>query len=161
MLRAVVRVDADPMAHCRFTQAERERIEWIDRELDLVIDEFFSDAREKLPHDEWSFLKSYASACVRRALEVGALLRAVADARCGTPVPYPGRGRETFVREGLAAWRDSFAPIPDVWRLAPIFERVPGGECRALADVTALEVMAANRMFDSLDEQYQAFFTSD
>jgi hypothetical protein len=58
-----------------------------------------------------------------------------------------------FVRESLAAWRDAFAPVPQIWRLAPVLEIVPGGEERVLADVATLEVMAANRMFRSLDEQ--------
>jgi hypothetical protein len=148
------------MAHCILTPDEREKIETIALELDGAIDEFFNDAKAVLLCDEWEFLKRYANACVHRALEVGAMLRSMAQARAAS-TPYPGRGGETFVREGLAAWRDSFAPMPDVWRLAPIFEKIEGGECRGLADVAALEVMAANRMFTSLDEQYQAFFASD
>jgi hypothetical protein len=37
---------------------------------------------------------------------------------------------------------------------------VAGGEQRVLADVAALEQMAANRMFTSIDDQYSAFFAS-
>ena len=99
--------------------------------------------------------------CIRRALEIGTLLHAVVDQQENTGFAYPGTGREPFVRAGLAAWKDSFAPVVDVWRLCPIFERIPGGEQRVMADVAALEVMAANRMFTSLDEQYSEFFASD
>lgn len=147
------------MAHCSFTSDERRRIDEVAQELDDTIVDFFSDARSVLSHQEWGLFRCYAASCVRRALEVGAMLRAVAEAGVGEP--YPGRGRETFVRNALAAWRDSFAPVPDVWRLAPIFEKMPGGEGRALADVTALEVMATNRMFTSLDDQFQTFFAND
>jgi hypothetical protein len=148
------------MARCILTPDELGKIETIAVELDGAIDEFFNDAKEVLLCDEWDFLKRYTGACIRRALEVGAMLRALSHARSAA-TPYPGRGCDTFVREALAAWRDSFAPVPDVWRLAPIFEKIEGGECRALADVAALEVMAANRMFTTLDEQYQAFFATD
>jgi hypothetical protein len=156
-----VLVDASTMARCMFTSGERKRIDSIASELDETIDEFFADARRHLPAAEWDFLKGYARACISRALEVGTLLRAVAESRPTVTIPYPGRGCETFVRDALAAWRDSFAPVPDVWRLAPIFEKIDGGESRVLADVAALEVMAANRMFISLDEQYQAFFAGE
>ena len=147
------------MAHCSFTSDEKRRIDEVAQELDGTIVDFFGDARSVLSEQEWTLLTRYAASCVRRALEVGAMLRAVAEAGVGEA--YAGRGRETFVRDALAAWRDSFAPVPDVWRLAPIFEKMPGGECRAIADVTALEVMATNRMFTSLDDQYQTFFASE
>lgn len=147
------------MAHCSFTSDERRRIDEVAQELDGTTVDFFSDARPVLSEQEWSLLTRYVGACVRRALEVGAMLRAVAEAGVGEP--YSGRGRETFVRSALAAWRDSFAPVTDVWRMAPIFERIPGGQSRAEADVTALEVMATNRMFTSLDDQYQTFFATE
>ena len=149
------------MARCMFTSDERKRIDSIASELDQTFEEFFDDARGLLPAVEWDFLKNYARSCISRALEVGTMLRAVAESRPTVTIPYPGRGAETFVRDALAAWRDAFAPIPDVWRLAPIFEKIEGGESRVLADVAALEVMAANRMFISLDEQYQAFFATE
>jgi len=149
------------MADCRFSPSDIERIESISHELDGSIEEFFADARLTLSLDEWDLLKTYAGACIRRALDVGALLHAVVDQRRGTTFPYSGRGRETFVRAGLAAWKDAFAPIGDIWRLGPLFDKIEGGECRVLADVAALEVMAANRMFNPLDDQYAAFFSSE
>lgn len=147
---------AEVVLSCR----ERERIEAVAVELEGAIDDFFGDLRGDLPRGEWDLLACYARACIRRALEIGALLHAVVDAQQSCGVAYPGRGREPFVRAGLAAWKDSFAPVVDVWRLCPIFERVPGREQRVMADVAALEVMAANRMFTSLDDQYSAFFAS-
>ncbi len=89
-------------------------------------------------------------------MEIGTLLHGVVDSQCPNAIPYPGRGRDVFLREGLAAWRDSFAPMAQVWTLAPVMERVAGGEKRFLADVATLEVMAANRAFGSLDQQCQA-----
>jgi hypothetical protein len=139
---------------------ERSRIERIASELDATIDEFFEDARERLSLEDWGLLHSYGRACVRRALEIGSLLHGVVDAQ-RSKVSYPGRGREVFVREALAAWRDCFAPIAEVWKLAAIFENVPGGERRVLAEVSTLEVMAANRMFDSLDEQCAAMLPNN
>jgi hypothetical protein len=148
------------MAYCSFTSEERQRMAVVAEELNSAIDDFFRDSVDRVTAEEWDLLIAYATACVKRALEVGAMLRGIADG--GDPeLEYPGRGRETFVREALVAWRDSFAPIRDVWRLAPVFEKIDGGECRALADVAALEVMAANRMFMTLDEQYQTFFASE
>ena len=141
------------------TRAERERIDAAAAEVDGAIGEFFEDARPALSCEEWETLLAYARACVRRALEIGTMLHGVVDSQCPNAIPYPGRGREVFLREGLAAWRDSFAPLPQVWRLAPVMERVPGGEKRFLADVATLEVMAANRAFGSLDLQCQALLT--
>lgn len=138
------------------TAQERTRIEAVAAELDLAIDEFLFDARETTTADQWQLLLEYSRACVRRVLEVGILLHAVVDAQ-STRIQYPGRGRRVFVRDALAAWRDSFAPVPEVWKLAPIFASVPGGEQRVLAEIATLEVMAVNRMFDSLDAESAVF----
>jgi hypothetical protein len=143
------------------TPIEEARIENVADELDAVIEEFFADARSELSREQWEVLVGYSGACVRRALEVGTLLHCVVDAQFKRAKPYRGRGREAFVRQGLAAWRDSFAPIEEVWRLAPVLEAVPGGEARVLADVATLEVMAANRMFRSLDDQCASFLASE
>jgi hypothetical protein len=136
--------------------AERERIDAAAADVEDAIVEFFEDARPALSCTEWGVLVTYARACVRRALEIGTLLHGVVDSQCPNAIPYPGRGRDVFLREGLAAWRDAFAPIARMWELAPVVERVPGGEKRVLADVATLEVMAANRVFGSLDEKYAA-----
>ncbi|HEX2058951.1 MAG TPA: hypothetical protein VHI71_11360 [Actinomycetota bacterium] len=144
------------MPEISLTKAERDAIDTAAGELDGIIVEFFEDARPLLSSDEWETLVAYARACVRRAVEIGTLLHGVVDSQCPNAIPYPGRGRDVFLREGLAAWRDAFAPIPQVWKLAPVAERVPGGEKRILADVATLEVMAANRAFGSLDQQCQA-----
>lgn len=141
------------MAEVTFTPDERERIERIAGELDGSLAEFFDDAQQVLSAEQWDMLACYVRACVRRALEVGALLHGVVDAQCGSTA-YRGRGRNVFVKQGLQAWRDSFTPVDDIWHLASIFAVVPGGEQRVLADVATLEVMAANRMFVSLDEQW-------
>lgn len=144
------------MAQIVLTPAERERIEAAASEVDDAVVEFFADARPSLAPTEWELLLAYARACVRRALEIGALLHGVVDSQCPGAIPYPGRGRDAFLRGALAAWKDSFAPIPQVWELAPVLERVPGGEKRLYADVATLEVMAANRVFGSLDQQCAA-----
>ena len=146
------------MAECNISPAEAQKIETVSLELDAAIEEFFADARTCLDEEQWSVLFEFGRACVRRAICVGASLHAVVDAH--PERAYPGRGRSAFVRGALAAWRDSFAPIEDPWRLAPILELVPGGERRVLADVEALEVMAANRMFASLDEQCAGFLSA-
>ena len=143
------------MPQISLTPAERERIDAAATDVDASIVEFFEDARPALSCDEWETLLTYARACVRRAVEIGTMLHGVVDSQCPNAIPYTGRGREVFLREGLAAWRDAFAPIPQVWKLAPVMERVPGGEKRFLADVATLEVMAANRAFAPLDLQCQ------
>ncbi len=147
------------MPQISLTPAEQERIDAAAAELEDVIAEFFVDARPALSCEEWETVLTYARACVRRAVEIGTLLHGVVDAQCPDVIPYPGRGREVFLREGLAAWRDAFAPMPQVWKLAPVMERVPGGEKRFLADVATLEVMAANRAFGSLDRQCEALLS--
>lgn len=144
------------MPQISLTAAERECVDSVAHELDATIVEFFEDARPSLSGEEWDTLVTYARACVRRALEIGTMLHAVVDSQCPNAIPYPGRGREVFLREGLAAWRDAFAPMPRVWELAPVTERIEGGEKRFLADVATLEVMAANRAFGSLDREAQA-----
>ncbi|MDQ3952413.1 MAG: hypothetical protein M3279_05545 [Actinomycetota bacterium] len=144
------------MPEISLTQAERDAIDTAAAEVDGIIVEFFEDARPALSGAEWETLLTYARACVRRAVEIGTLLHGVVDSQCPNAIPYPGRGRDVFLREGLAAWRDSFAPMAQVWTLAPVMERVAGGEKRFLADVATLEVMAANRAFGSLDQQCQA-----
>ena len=143
------------MAKVSFTSEEKDRIEKIAGELDGYLDEFFDDARRVLSTEQWNSLACYIRACVRRALEVGALLHGVVDAQSGCSA-YKGRGRSVFVKQGLQAWRDSFTPVDDIWHLASVFAVVPGGEKRVLADVATLEVMAANRMFVPLDEQWSA-----
>lgn len=147
------------MADITFTRDERSKIESIALELHCTIEDFFADSRCALEAEQWEVFTSYVAACVRRALEIGTLLHAVVDSQPGSTA-YPGRGRDAFVRSGLAAWRDCFSPIAEIWRLAAIFQRVPGGESRVTADVTVLEVMAANRMFSALDAEYAAFFGS-
>lgn len=144
------------MPEISVTPAEREALDAAAAEVDGIIVEFFDDARPALSGAEWETLLTYARACVRRAVEIGTLLHGVVDSQCPNAIPYPGRGRDVFLREGLEAWRDSFAPMAQVWKLAPVIERVPGGEKRFLADVATLEVMAANRAFGSLDQQCQA-----
>jgi hypothetical protein len=141
------------MPEIALTPIERQRIDAAVAEIDEVVVEFFEDARPALSCEEWDVLVTYARACIRRAVEIGTLLHGVVDSQCPNAIPYPGRGRDVFLREGLAAWRDSFAPIAQVWKLAPVVELVPGGEKRVLADVATLEVMAANRVFGSLDQQ--------
>lgn len=143
------------MTDLAFSAAERARIEQIADELDASLEEFFRDARRVLSAEQWDVLTLYARACVRRTLEVGALLHGIVDAQRGC-IAYKGRGRDVFVRQGLAAWKDSFTPVQDVWQLASVFAVVPGGEQRVLADIATLEVMAANRMFVPLDEQWLA-----
>ncbi|MDQ4145494.1 MAG: hypothetical protein M3198_17490 [Actinomycetota bacterium] len=149
------------MAQIDITPGELARIEEIAAELDGVVDDFFRDARRILSCDQWGLLTGYACACVRRALELGVLLHGVVDAHASCRLAYPGRGREVFVKAGLDAWRDSFAPMAEVWRLAPVLELVPGGESRVMADVETLEVMAANRMFVSLEDQCAEFLGSE
>lgn len=151
--------DAHNVPDISVTPAERERIDAAAAEVDCSIVEFFDDARPALSCDEWETLLAYARACVRRAVEIGTMLHGIVDSQCPNAIPYPGRGRDVFLREGLAAWRDAFAPVPQVWRLAPVMERVPGGEKRFLADVATLEVMAANRAFGSLDRQCEALLS--
>ena len=154
-----LRLHADVMAHFVFTEAEQRRRAAVAEDLDQSIEEFFADARLILSDPEWELLLFYVRACLERALEIGAMLHAVAKAG-GKDTAYPGRGREAFVRAGLAAWKDSFAPIPHVWRVATLFDRIPGGERRVLADIDALEVIAGGRMYVSLDEEYAAFFAT-
>lgn len=144
------------MPEISLTPGERERIDAAAGDIDPVIEEFFDDARAELSCEEWATLVAYTEACVRTALEIGTLLHGVVDSQCPNAIPYPGRGRDVFLREGLAAWRDAFAPMAQIWKLAPVMEKVPGGEKRFLADVATLEVMAANRAFGSLDQQCQA-----
>lgn len=149
-----------PMGQFVFTQTERERHAGVAAQLEESIEDFFSDARLVLADSDWDLLVTYVRACLNRALDVGSMLHAIAKGGDQTTA-YPGRGREAFVRAGLAAWKDSFAPIPHVWRVATLFDRVPGGESRVLADVDALEVIAGSRMFVSLDEEYAAFFPAE
>lgn len=143
------------MAKVVFTLAERTRIDQIATELEGCLEEFFADAHALLAREQWEVLSCYVRACVRRSLELGALLNGLVDAQPAC-IEYKGRGRDVFVRQGLAAWKDAFAPVRDVWQLSSIFAVLPGGEQRALADVATLEVMAANRMFAPLDEQLSA-----
>lgn len=145
--------DAQYMPEISVTAAERERIDAAAAEVDGSILEFFEDARPALSCEEWETLLTFARACVRRAVEIGTMLHGVVDSQCPNAIPYPGRGREVFLRDALAAWRDAFAPMAQAWRLVPVMDRVPGGEKRFLADVATLEVMAANRAFGSLDRQ--------
>ncbi|HEX2295395.1 MAG TPA: hypothetical protein VHN37_08815 [Actinomycetota bacterium] len=147
------------MPEISMSPAERERIDAAAAELEPTIAEFFEDARPSLSCEEWETLVCYARACVRRAVEIGTLLHGVVDSQCPNAIPYPGRGRDVFLRDALAAWRDAFAPMPQVWKLAPVTERIAGGEKRVLADVATLEVMAANRAFGSLDQQCQALLS--
>ncbi|MDQ4024536.1 MAG: hypothetical protein M3217_03450 [Actinomycetota bacterium] len=149
------------MPQIALTPEEKASIENAAAEVDATTIEFFADARPSLSCDQWNLLITYVRACVRRALQIGTLLHAVVDSQCPDAIPYPGRGRAVFLREGLAAWKDAFAPVPRVWELAPVVELIPGGEKRLIADVATLEVMAANRAFGSLDAQCEALLGRD
>lgn len=138
-----------------------DRIEAAALELRSTIDDFFCDARCGMSLEQWEQLTNYASACVRRVLEVGSLLHSIADAREKSAIPYAGRGRRTFVRGALDAWKDSYAPVAEPWKLALLFEHIPGGEKRVFADIAALEVMAANRLSASLDDEYERLFATE
>lgn len=141
------------MAEVLLSADEQQQISAIVEELMGVVDDFFVDARPALSGDEWTVLTEYAGARMRRLLEVGKSLHAVVDAHGGGSPPYSGRGREAFVSQALGAWRDSFSPIKDPWRLALFFHKIPGGEQRLLADASTLETMAANRLYSSLDAE--------
>ena len=141
------------MAEVRVAPAEESRVALVAAEMDAEFAAFFSDVKELLSPASWDLLHEYARACILRALELGVLLHAVVDAHGSRGVPYKGGGRDAFVRRGVAAWRESFAPVRDVWRLAAVFSAVPGGERRVMGDVETLEVMATNRMFVSLEQQ--------
>lgn len=143
------------------TERERERIAEILGELCSTIDDFFGDARAALSCDEWALLVAYATARMRRVLEVGTSLHAVVDAHEGSTAPFRGRGRDAFVRAALRSWSDCYPAIPDPWRLSLFFDRVTGGERRVLADVATLEAMAANRLFTSLDDECDRLLTPD
>lgn len=139
---------------------DRQRIALIERELELTLETFMADERGALSEQQWALLKAYAAGCVRQVLEVGTTLHRLAGEHdCG--FAHTGRGAESFVRAGLAAWRESFAPIAEVWRVAELFDKIEGGERRLLAEVATLEAMAANRMFRSWDEAAAKLFTHD
>ncbi len=139
---------------------DNERISLIESELELTLETFMADSRERLSDEQWALLKSYAAGCIRQVLEVGTTLHRLASQH-DAGFAHTGRGTESFVRAGLAAWRDSFAPIVEVWRVAELFDRIEGGERRLLADIATLEAMAANRMFRSWDEAAAKLFTHD
>lgn len=149
------------MAEIVLSAGELDRIEAIVGELKVIVDEFLGDARAALSGDEWAVVEEYATARVRRVLELGVSLHAVADAHEATSSAYEGRGRPSFVRAAAAAWAEAYASIPSPWRLALIYELIPGGEERLLADVATLETMAANRFFTSLDEQCAALLAAE
>lgn len=151
--------DDGPVPHIVFEPLERERIQSVAAELEVTVDEFFADARTHLSDEQWVLLVDYARCCLRRALEIGSMLHAVVDEAAPT-TPYLGRGRSSFVKAALGQWRDCFSPLPEIWRLAPVFEKVPGGEQRVKSEWAVLEVMAANRMFGAFEEEYTTFFRS-
>ena len=142
-----------------FTPAERERIAAITAELGATAAGFFADARPLLSDEEWSVLMTYSRSCITRALEIGSMLHAVVD-EAATATPYAGRGRSAFVKAALEQWRDCFSPVPEIWRLAGVCQKVPRGERRVEGDVAVLEVMAANRMFGNFEREYETFFRS-
>ena len=148
------------VAEVVLTPGERRRIAEVLEELTRVGEGFFGDARSRLSADEWTLLVGYAAACVRRVLEVGTSLRAVVAAHEGGAASGCGAGGEAFVRAAMRAWVDSYATIEDVWRVSLLFDRIPGGEKRVMAEVAVLEAMAANRMFTSLDEECARFLSS-
>lgn len=140
-----------------FTPCELERIDAIAAELEYTAKDFFADARPALSEEQWLLLNDYTRACVRRALEIGSMLHAIVDASpCA--ISYQGRGRAAFVKAGLETWRDCFAPVPEIWKLAALCDKIPGGEQRVMGDVAVLEVMAANRMFSTFEDEFATFF---
>ena len=140
-----------------FSPCERQQIDAVAAELETTAREFFADARPCLSEEQWLLLQGYSRACVRRALEIGSMLHAIVD-ETPSSTPYRGRGRTAFVKASIEAWRDCFAPLPEIWKLAALCEKVPGGEQRVLGDVAVLEVMAANRMFSNFEDELATFF---
>lgn len=158
-MRRLPAPDAVPVADCTFTSQERKRIDAISFDLSDVVEEYFADARETLSEEDWQLLADYAKARINRVLELVPLLHALVD-RQRDALPYPGRGRATFVRSALTAWRDSFSPIEDTWRLAPVLLKIEGGEQRVMADVAALELVAVDRLMHPWEEQCAALLSS-
>lgn len=142
-----------------FSPDERDQISAIASQLDATAVDFFADARPHLSDEEWLVLMAYSRSCVERGLEIGSMLHAIVDEAAGA-IPYPGRGRAAFVKAALEQWRDCFSPVPEIWRLAGVCQKVAGGERRVESDVAVLEVMAANRMFGNFDQEYETFFRS-
>lgn len=149
------------MARVKLSADESRQITRILDEMSPRVEEFFADACLALTGEEWELLDSYVKTRLRAALEVSTCLQAVADTVGCDSMSYPGRGKETFVAASLRAWRDSYSPIRDPWRIAVLAERIEGGEKRVMADVDALEAIAADRMFRSFEQQCRELLGSD
>ena len=152
---------AFPMAEVVMTAEERERIAEILDELAGTFEDFASDIREELSSDDWALVLEYTTVRLRTVLEVATSLIGVCETNEHLSWSYPGRGREAFVRAGLKAWGDCYATIRAPWRLAPVFARVPGGEMRLVADVTTLETMALNRLYDTIELQHERLLATE
>ncbi len=149
------------MAKVVFSEAERCRIQELESALVPTVEEFFGDARDDLSLEEWDLLMEYARARIRRTLLVATALHAVCDRHERPATTFDGRGRDAFVRAGLRAWADCYPAIEDPWRTVFLYRRLAGGERRFLADLETIETMALNRLFDSIDSQYERLLASE
>lgn len=141
------------MAAITFSDQELARIDSILSELDPASHDLMRPYAEKLEVREWELLQDYVRARLRRTLMTGLMAGAVTAVAEAEGLAYPGTGSKAFGRRFKEAWVDSFAPIPDCWRLAPVLARLEDGRSCVLKEILALEAMAENRMFETLDDQ--------
>ena len=149
------------MAKVVFSEAERRRIAELESALLPTVQEFFSDVQGDLSLDQWNLLLQYATSRIRRVLEIATSLHALCDTHERSAGIFRGRGRAAFVRAGLRAWADCYAPIQDPWRTAILFDQLKGGERRLLADLETLETIALSRLFDSIDTEYERLLAAE
>lgn len=141
------------MAAITFSDEELAQVDAVLRELDPGVHELMRGYAEKLREPEWELLQDYVRARIRRTLLTGLLARAVTHVAEAEGLGYPGTGSNAFGRRFKEGWVDSFAPIPHCWRLAPVLASLENESTCVLKDILALEAMAENRMFETLDDQ--------
>ncbi len=143
------------MAHIALTDEDRRVIAETLEELDPASHELLARFRDALSESDWTFTVGYVTGRIQSALEIGLIARAVA-----TCAELSGmadeRGKDHFLRS--KAWLHNFG-VPqtgDEYFFA-VSAAAGGGLVRAHE---ALLELAQDRLFGTLDDEYERLFSA-
>ncbi|HEU4480363.1 MAG TPA: hypothetical protein VFS18_00635 [Actinomycetota bacterium] len=144
------------MSDFRFSPEDLARIEAVLREVDVASHELLRPVEPAVEHADWTFLVGYIGERLRAALEIGILARTF----CTVAVQRgyaDDRGVDHFLRS--KAWLHNFGVTQ------------PGDEhfyslsaaCdhRLVRALDALIEIAQDRMFGTLDDEYERLLSTD
>jgi hypothetical protein len=142
------------MARIALTEQDQQSIAEILADVEMQASELLSEEEEEtLEPADWDFFLLHVRQKVRSALEIGLIARAVGHAAHDRDL-CDERGLDHFLRS--KAWVHNFGVTQTADEYLLALSAKSGG--RLVRCVDALVEIAQDRMFGTLDEEYQRLF---